>query len=258
MTQKALQWFRFYTDWLENPKLCNVSETFQARYVKLLCLRCKGEIPGITTEQIAWCLRLDITETEKTMAALEAAGLWADGDIYNWDNRQYNSDTSTDRVRKHRNKVKRFSNGDETLRVTPSESETETESEREREKKGSLSLFGNSSPATKKQIAFAGSCLKKHSLTVTQWQESTGREGRLTNEDVDVILAEYMEAPSKADKEANETKAKSAAFRQLKTLLDEVYTTSGAVKAQEFIRQQQPQFLAGLIVHLATIAGEKK
>jgi len=255
MSQKALPWFRFYADWLENPKLCNVSETFQARYMKLLCLRCKGEIPGLSTDQVAWCLRLSVAETEETLAALEAAGLWIDGDIYNWDNRQYTSGTSTDRVRKHREKVKqvkRYSNVSETLHETPSESESDTESDTERERRGSHShlISDNSDPATKKQIAFAESVLKKHGLTISSFQQTTGREGRLTSQDVDVILRDYIEAPSKEEKAKQATEAKAEQFNKLKAEMLTVFEAGGRTKALEFIRKQEKQFQAGLSVHL--------
>lgn len=114
-TGEKLPWFRFYVDWLTNPKVQRVSETFQRRYVALLCLRRAGEIPGCDVETMAWHLRIPLVDMVETLAVLEAAGLWVDGDIFNFDKRNPASDSSTARVQKYRQKhgtaTKRFRNG---------------------------------------------------------------------------------------------------------------------------------------------------
>jgi hypothetical protein len=114
-TGEKLPWFRFYIDWLTNPKVQRVSETFQRRYVALLCLRRAGEIPGADVEDMAWHLRISVPDMVETIAVLERANLWADGDIVNWDKRNPASDSSTARVQKYRQKQetakKRFRNG---------------------------------------------------------------------------------------------------------------------------------------------------
>lgn len=114
-TGQNLPWFRFYTDWLTNPKVQRVSETFQRRYVALLCLRRAGEIPGADVETLAWHLRISVDDMAETLTVLQVAECWKDGDIVNWDKRQPPSDLSTDRVRKHRERrgtdSKRFGNG---------------------------------------------------------------------------------------------------------------------------------------------------
>ena len=133
----------------------------------------------------------------------------------------------------------------------PEESRVE-ESRGEREKRKSLtpSVFDQSDPATKKQTAFAYSCLKKHGLTISSWQQATGREGRLTSQDVDEILATYIEAPSKDDKAAQKTAAKAEEFKALKARMIELYHADGKAEAIEFIDNQDERFRSGLITNL--------
>jgi hypothetical protein len=87
----------------------------------------------IPTRRIAAALCEPFADIETLFAQFEAIGLVADSHVGAWKRRQYESDTSTARVRKHR-KIKRdeTGNGDETFHpatVTPPETETETEKE---------------------------------------------------------------------------------------------------------------------------------
>jgi uncharacterized phage protein (TIGR02220 family) len=118
-----------YSDFINNPKLWNVPETFQLRYVKLMCLRSAGELPGMSVEQLAWALRLTTEEIIKTLDALEVAGLWQDGDIYNWDKRQYVSDNSTTRTRRHRAKQQKAERS-RNVPGTPSDTDTDTDTDK--------------------------------------------------------------------------------------------------------------------------------
>lgn len=125
-------WFRCYCDLYRNRKLRNVSETFQLRYMWFLALHKEGKLVGAPISDIAWELRLTEQEVSDSLSALiEARLLLSDRTPKGWGDRQYVSDNSTGRVKKHR-EVKRFRNVSETPSETETETETETEAERAR------------------------------------------------------------------------------------------------------------------------------
>lgn len=129
MPKVTNKWFRFYVDWLDNPKVQMLDATLQQRYIMLLCLRSMGEIPGMDTKAIAWRLRIEPSDFENSLKILKEKGLWTGKDIPNWDERQYVSDCSTDRSRKHRATSKeRCSNADATLRERP-QSQTQNQTQ---------------------------------------------------------------------------------------------------------------------------------
>jgi len=129
VNKSGMTWFRFYSGWRTNPKVKLLHETFQLRFIDLMCLRCEGEIPGATDDELAYHLRIPQDELSTTLSTLEDSGLWADGDICNWDKRQFKSDTSTERV-------KRFRKQGCNVTVTPSESESDTDTDTEEEQEG--------------------------------------------------------------------------------------------------------------------------
>jgi hypothetical protein len=89
-------------------------------------------------DEVAHFLRCDVTVCNGVVTALTDKGRVTGDRVANWDKRQWKSDDSTDRVRKHRSNKKRNKikdgcniecNDDETLRNGP-ETETETETEK--------------------------------------------------------------------------------------------------------------------------------
>lgn len=128
MQKKGMGWFRFHADWIDNPKVQMLDATLQQRYVTLLCLRCKGELPGLAIETIAWYMRISADECRETLEKLQSCGLWTGDDVPNWDERQYISDCSTERSRKHREATrKRQCNDDATLQQPPQSQRTDPE-----------------------------------------------------------------------------------------------------------------------------------
>lgn len=124
------QWFRMYAEFLHDPKVQMLSETDQRRYIMLLCIRCSNDDETLhetfDETSIAFQLRITIEEWRQTLSHLMVKGLVNDvGQPVNWSKRQYQSDSSTPRVRKHREVMKRFSNDDET----PPDTETDTETD---------------------------------------------------------------------------------------------------------------------------------
>ena len=125
------QWFRFYVRTLNNPKVQRLpSKTFK-EWVNLLCLakETDGLLPPV--EDISFRLRLSKSKTEALLNTLESNGL-IDGDrMHDWNEMQYPSDSSTLRVKQHRERAKKQqSNVSSNVSVTPQiRSETETETE---------------------------------------------------------------------------------------------------------------------------------
>jgi hypothetical protein len=104
-------WFRFYNTTLDNPKAQRLSGDLFKGWVNLLCLASKrdGVLPSVS--DIAFALRMDETEIETLLETLHARGLLdLEGDDYtphDWDELQFKSDKSTDRVAKYRERQKK-------------------------------------------------------------------------------------------------------------------------------------------------------
>lgn len=137
-------WFRFYTDALDDPKVQRLPAERFKQWVNLLCLAKEDDGLLPSTEDIAFRLRIPDTEARSLVEELAKRGLLdADGENFsphNWHNRQFQSDSSTERV-------KRFRNAAETLDETAPETEadTETEPEQSRDRGGA----GGAPPASR-------------------------------------------------------------------------------------------------------------
>lgn len=94
-------WFRLYSEFEDDPKVQMMSEVDQRRLVLLFCQRCKEE--RRTEEQLSFKWRVSLDEVRRTKSVFMAAGFidehWS---LLNWNKRQFLSDSSTERVRKHR------------------------------------------------------------------------------------------------------------------------------------------------------------
>lgn len=130
------RWFRFYAEALDDPKVQLLSPTLFRTWVNLLCIACgnEGKLPAVSA--LAFKLRMSCQDTQSHIDELVLAGLLdptATGlEPHNWKSRQYVSDSSADRVRKHRqNKVKRACNVTRNDIVAPPDTETETDTDTE-------------------------------------------------------------------------------------------------------------------------------
>lgn len=134
------RWYRAYEGTCTDPKLaeaalvagCSRSVAVAAWHLTLenaATVNDGGRI-DIPTRRIAAALCEPFADIETLYAAFEAIGLIVDSHVAAWKRRQYESDTSTERVRKHRkNKRAETGNGNETLQsvsVTAPETEAET------------------------------------------------------------------------------------------------------------------------------------
>ena len=130
-----MRWFRLYDDVLNDPKVQKLSgETFKL-WINVLCIASKhgGVLPNL--EDLAFELRLPTLVCKTEIDILKQAGL-IDGDKklkpHGWEKRQYKSDTSTERVKRFR---ERSSNATETVSETVPDTDTETDTETDKNQK---------------------------------------------------------------------------------------------------------------------------
>ena len=138
MTRNSDPWLRFYVRTLNNPKVQRLASGDFKGWVNLLCLAKEydGDLPSV--EDVAFRLRLSKRKVETLLKSLRSKGL-VDGDrMHDWDEMQYHSDSSTERVKRHRERAKEppcnvSSNVPVTVqrRVEENRGETDTETETE-------------------------------------------------------------------------------------------------------------------------------
>lgn len=122
MNTKPLPWFRFYTATIDDERIRLLSFEDRWHYAALLC--CKGmgildagDEPALMRRKVA--VKLGLAARELEAMAIRLAEL----DLINsetfqpvsWDELQYVSDRSTERVREHRERVKRQVGKTETV-----------------------------------------------------------------------------------------------------------------------------------------------
>lgn len=141
-------WFRFYSEFLDDTKVGTMSESDQLLWVKLLCMASESKKRGRileTDEQICWRIRISPETLRHALDKFRAKGMIEHYEggyrITHWDDRQHESDNSTSRVRKYREK-KRTETKEKRLRnvsVTPPEEDTEKETDPDLEKESTNS-----------------------------------------------------------------------------------------------------------------------
>jgi hypothetical protein len=127
-----MRWFRFYDDAINDPKILKLPDASRWHWAALLCIASKndGRLPA--TDDIAIMLRVTNAKAAAIIAELVAAGL-IDRDSngfapHNWSGRQYKSDSSAERVKRHRDKQRNV-----TVTV---QNRTESETEQKEDKIG--------------------------------------------------------------------------------------------------------------------------
>lgn len=123
----ANQWFRLYSEFASDHKMQMMSEAYQRRYVMLLCLRCSNGDVTLQDEEVAFQLRVTPEEWAQTKIAFIDRNLIDENNkIVAWERRQFVSDSSAERVARHRERKKQQCN----VTVTPPDTEqnrTDTE-----------------------------------------------------------------------------------------------------------------------------------
>ena len=137
----ANQWFRMYAEFAHDPKVQMLSESMQRRYIMLMCMRCSNELVTLQDEEVAFHLRISNDEWVNTKRLFIEKG-FIDGalNLINWDKRQFKSDSSAERVAKHRAKSKAAKIEPVTLQVTEANAlDTDTDTDTDKEAKASSS-----------------------------------------------------------------------------------------------------------------------
>lgn len=141
------KWFRMYAEFLHDPKVRMMSEQHQLRFIMLMCIRCSNGDVTLQDEEVAFQLRLSDEDWLSTKQVLLSKCLiTADNKPTSWEKRQFASDSSAERVARHRAAKKNTANADVTLQSR--QVETETETEKENLKPLRKSLAQNSQQAT--------------------------------------------------------------------------------------------------------------
>ncbi|WP_174978298.1 conserved phage C-terminal domain-containing protein [Pandoraea eparura] len=109
-----------YSEFASDPKVQMMSEAMQRRLVMLFCLQCSNGIETFhVTERetsIAFAMRVSEQELAETKDVFMRRGfIDSDWNLLNWSKRQYESDSSTGRVRRYREKQKQQVETNETL-----------------------------------------------------------------------------------------------------------------------------------------------
>lgn len=139
-----MEWFRFYSEVVRDPKVQRLAPPMFKHWINVLCLASdnepRGQVPP--AEDVAFHLRLPLVRAIHMLEDLANYGLLDDDDgvltAHGWNARQYKSDNVTERVRKHRRNVS----------VTPPDTEaeqrqnrTETEAEADAPRRDIFVLF---------------------------------------------------------------------------------------------------------------------
>lgn len=115
------KWFRFYSEAMRNPKVAALSDREFRLWVQLLSVASEndGRLPPLPELKLVLNTRLDhlLTGVERLISIGLIDRLEVGYEPHHWSKFQYKSDTSTDRVRKHRQ--------ERNVSVTPPEADTE-------------------------------------------------------------------------------------------------------------------------------------
>lgn len=121
-------WFRMYAEAVDDDKLRLLAFEDRWHFVAILCLKTQGTLdnPEHLDRRVAVKLGLGLREADEVRRRLMEVGLvdehWQP---VKWDDRQFKSDTSRERTRAYRDRIKRH--GDVT--VTAQETDTDTDTE---------------------------------------------------------------------------------------------------------------------------------
>lgn len=129
----GLKWFRAYAGIVDDDKLRLLAFEDRWHFVALCALKCSGLLDEpdsqLRNRKIAVKMGVQVRELEEIARRLQEVGLIDENlNPSKWDDLQFRSDTSTERVKKyrekqHRNAVKRLGN----VSVTVQETDTETD-----------------------------------------------------------------------------------------------------------------------------------
>ena len=73
-----MKWFRFYNEFVDDPKISMMSDSDQLLWVKALCLASDSKSRGkilLTDEEICWKLRIAIEQWKHAIDKFRAKGM---------------------------------------------------------------------------------------------------------------------------------------------------------------------------------------
>lgn len=145
MAPKPKPWFRFYCEAMHDRKLRRLTPAQRWTWVAVLCSARQSPKPGLLlvgtdpmgADDLADIAGVSLKDARSALDAFVNSGMLFDDHgvlcVTAWEKRQYESDTSTARVRKHRNdqetSMERPIAVPETLLERPQSTETETDTE---------------------------------------------------------------------------------------------------------------------------------
>lgn len=137
-----------YAEFATDPKVQSMPEAMQRRLLMLMCLRSSNVLETLQETDICFALRIDETQLAETKALFIAKrfmdGAWT---LLNWDKRQMRSDSSTERVRKHRAAAKEQSETGTEQGCNVTET-AQSREEKKREEKSKPRAARSKSPKT--------------------------------------------------------------------------------------------------------------
>lgn len=208
-----MSWLRLYDEVVDDPKVQQLPLLLFRAWINCLCIAKKngGSLPEM--RDVAY--RLHVTETRaealvKELVTAELFELDGSGSFtpHNWHGRQFQSDVSTDRVKRFRNAQRNVSEtknetGDETDQRQIQKQSTETETEQTQKQKRPYGQFVNVllsdeefqklemkfgvdglSPGIEslsEYIASKGVKYKSHYATILAWYRRKSAEGKYGN-----------------------------------------------------------------------------
>jgi hypothetical protein len=137
-------WFRMYSEFATDPKVQSLSEVMQRRLVMLFCLRCGDVLVTLRERDIAFALRVTPFELAETKALFVESGfIDEDWRIINWSKRQFVSDSSTNRTRAYRERMRTSRDGHSDGLDTDTDTDTEEIHKNPSPKNGSGTAHGS-------------------------------------------------------------------------------------------------------------------
>lgn len=193
----ANPWFRMYSEFATDPKVQMMSESDQRRFIMLLCMRCSNDDVTLHDEEVAFQLRISNEQWSATKAVFLAKNLInEDNSPTAWDRRQFASDSSAERVAKHRAKKKQECN----VTATPPEAEAEAEADTDKYSSLSDAHDSENSPQPTRKGTVCGLLRKAgmadaapHYLTDETWTSILSK--RTDEEIVEVARAKMAAMP---------------------------------------------------------------
>lgn len=259
----ANQWFRLYAEFATDPKVQMMSEANQRRFIMVLCLRCSNDDVTLQDEEVAFQLRISIEEWATTKALFLSKGLLDENNTpAAWDKRQFVSDSSAERVRKHREAKKKASstacNG-RNVTETPPEAEAEAEAEvnppfdkqqrkaeREEGREDGRAAPPSADPITSRSIELAGLLLQRGAkLTATNPEvRRWAADGVTDGEALQALEIAQQRRETKADPSPIPANYLSPILRDIRST-----PPGGGARASpaELRRQKQDQWLDDLL-----------